>query len=59
MMHLPDRMKEIKKMPRQYIINVIHTKLEEKFREWVEKRVAQRHLEIKEKQKMFIELDLP
>ena len=32
LMHLPDRLSEIKKMPRQYIINIIHTKLEDKFR---------------------------
>ena len=57
MMHLPDKMKEIKKFPRQYLINIIHTKLGEKFRHWVDDRVNQRHNEIKEKQKMFIELD--
>ena len=57
MMHLPDREKEIKKFPRQYLINIIHTKLEDKFRNWVEERVNQRHNEIKEKQQMFIEVD--
>jgi len=36
MMHLPDRLIEIKKFPRQYLINVIHTKLEVKFRNWVD-----------------------
>ena len=57
MMHFPDKKKEIKKFPRQYLINVIHTKLGEKFRKWVDDRVNERHNEIKEKQKMFIELD--
>ena len=57
MMHLPDRKKEVLKFPRQYLINLIHTKLGEKFRNWVDERVNARHNELKEKQDMYIELD--
>ena len=35
MMYLPSRKPELEKLPRQYIINIIYTKLGDKFRSWV------------------------
>ena len=43
MMCLPDREKEMIKMGRQYLINVLYTRLGDKFKKWVDERVDQRH----------------
>ena len=56
-MCLPDREKEMKKMGRQYLINVLYTRLGEKFKKQVDKRVDARHQEVKEEGNKFIELD--
>ena len=56
-MCLPDRENEVKKLGRQYIINVIYTRLGEKFSNWVNERVDQRHQTVKEEGNKFIELD--
>ena len=42
-MCLPDREKEMIKMGRTYLINVLYTRLGDKFKQWVDKRVVQRH----------------
>ena len=39
--------KEIKKLPRQYIANVIYTKCGEQFSKWVDRRVEARNDKIK------------
>ena len=57
MMHLPDRKVEIDKLPRQYIINRIFTKVGEKFSTWVNEKVNQRHEKVKDEGKQYIELD--
>lgn len=56
-MCLPDRKQELDKLPRQYIINVIYTKVGEPFRQWVEERVGCRHEKVKEKDDLYVELD--
>ena len=56
-MCLPDRPKEIKKLGRQYIINVIYTRVGQKFKDWVDARVNARHEEVKVEGKKYIELD--
>lgn len=56
-MCLPDKKKEIQKLGRQYIINVIYTRLGDKFRLWVAKRVDARHQEVKEEGHKYIMLD--
>ena len=56
-MCLPDREKEMIKMGRTYLINVLYTRLGEKFKVWVDQRVEQRHLKVKEEQKKWIKLD--
>ena len=40
---LPIRKAEILKLPRQYLINVIHTIVGEPFAQWVKQRVDARH----------------
>lgn len=44
-------------MGRQYLINVLYTRLGEKFKKFVDKRVDARHQEVKEEGNKFIELD--
>ena len=56
-MCLPDRVNEIKKLGRQYLINVMYTRLGDKFKAWVDERVNQRHEEVKLEGKKYIELD--
>ena len=56
-MCLPDRENEIKKMARQYLINVIYTRCGDKFKKFVDDRVNARHLDVKEEGNKFIELD--
>ena len=56
-MCLPDRKKEIMKLGRQYIINVIFTRVGQKFKDWVDERVNHRHEEVKLEGKKYIELD--
>ena len=41
----------------QYIINVIFTRVGQKFKDWVDARVNQRHEEVKVEGKKYIELD--
>ena len=57
MMCLPDRQVEIDKLPRQYLINLIYTKVGEKFSTWVNEKVNQRHERVKDEGKQYIELD--
>ena len=57
MMHLPERKVEIDKLPRQYIINIIYTKVGEKFATWVNEKVNERHEKVKDDGKQYIELD--
>ena len=55
-MCLPDRKKEIIKLGRQYIINVIFKRVGKKFKDWVYSRVNERQ-NIKVQGKKYIELD--
>ena len=56
-MRLPDREQELKKLGRQYLINVLYTVLGDKFKHWVGQPVDQRHQEVKDDGKKYIELD--
>ena len=49
--------KEIEKMPRQYIANVIHTIVGKPFIEWIDAKLEARNLDLTEKKEMMIELD--
>ena len=54
---LPTGEKEIEKLPRQYIANVIHTIVGQPFREWMDAKLVERNQELTEKKDMIIELD--
>ena len=54
---LPTGEKEIEKLPRQYIANIIHTIVGKPFQEWIDAQLEARHAELAEKKEMFIELD--
>jgi hypothetical protein len=49
--------REIRKMPRQYICNVIFTCLKDPFQEWVNERCSQRNADIAVEHNLNIELD--
>lgn len=53
----PSVVKEVEKLPRQYIINVMYTILGRQFGDWVDERVNERHDGIIEDNEMYIELD--
>ena len=54
---LPIAQKEIKKLPRQYIANIIHTIVGQPFKTWVHGRVEARNQKVAEEGEMMIELD--
>ena len=54
---LPTEISEIKKLPREYLGNIIYTVIGEPFRTWVDQRVDQRNEKIVEDQNLAIELD--
>ena len=54
---LPSVLGERKKLPRQYIANVINTMVGAPFRDWVNQQVNIRHAKVKDDRNMNIELD--
>ena len=56
-MCLPDRPNETKKLGRQYIINVLYTRLGDKFKDWVDEKVNARHEKVKKEGNKYIELE--
>ena len=54
---LPIERKEIFKLPRQYIINVVNTIVGEPFVKWVQKRVDERHKKVADDTQPFIDFD--
>ena len=55
--YFPVEEKEVEKMPRPYIANVIYTICGETFRKWVEKKINERNHKLMEEQNMAIEMD--
>jgi len=53
---LPSVRREVEKLPRQYVANVIFTIVGEPFKKWVEQRVDDRHEE-RRKQEDTIQMD--
>ena len=49
--------KEVKKLPRQYIANVIYTVVGTQFAKWVEAQMKKRNDKIKADQDMMIDMD--
>ena len=56
-MCLPNREKEMIKMGRTYLINVLYSRLGEKFKLWVDKRVEQHLQKVQQEQNKYIRLD--
>ena len=54
---LPMAQKEIRKMPREYIGNIIYTLVGDDFRDWVKSRVDQRNTKVAEEGDMMIDMD--
>ena len=54
---LPLAEKEIKKLPRQYIANVIYSIVGDPFKQWVQFRVEARNNKVAEEGEMMIEMD--
>ena len=50
MQALPATMKEVVKMPRAYIANVIHTIVGKPFQDWVNRKVEERHQKVAQEQ---------
>ena len=53
----PTEAREIEKLPRQYIINVIYTLVGKPFELWVNQRIENRHAKIAEDRDLNIEMD--
>ena len=56
MMCLPVLAREIDTLPRQYVANLIYTVVGERFKQWVEQRVNERH-ELRRQQENTIHMD--
>ena len=54
---LPEVEKEIMKLPRAYIGNVMVTFLGNPFEKWVEKRIAERNAKLKNERELELEMD--
>ena len=54
--HLPIA-KEIKKLSRAYLGNVIYTIVGKPFKDWVDGKIKERHAKVKEQQDMLVSLD--
>ena len=54
---LPVVEKEVKKLPREYVTNVIQTLAKDDFSEWVKRRVEARNRKLVEDREMTIQLD--
>ena len=55
--YLPTENKEVEKLPRPYLANLIYTIVGEKFKEWVKQRVQDRTDKRTQDQDMAIEMD--
>ena len=55
--YLPAEEREIEKLPRAYLANLIYTIVGERFRDWVKEKVDHRTQKILEDQDMAIEMD--
>ena len=55
-LYLPED-RDMHKVPRQWLINVVYTVIGEPFRAWVTNEIAHRNEELAKKQKLLIEMD--
>ena len=49
--------REIKKMPKQYVVNVCYKIIGHPFEIWVKKRITDRNAKVEEKRNLLIEVD--
>ena len=56
-MALPEPMKEVLKMPRSYISNVLYTMIGQPFKDWVNEQIEKRNAKIVEDQNLAIQMD--
>lgn len=54
---LPSEQREVEKLPRQYIANVIYTVVGPVFKQWVEGEINKRNAKIIEDQNLAIDMD--
>ena len=54
---LPVEPREVEKLPRGYIANIINTLVGDPFQRWVETRIADRHQKVQLEQNMTVNLD--
>ena len=56
-MALPEPQKEIEKLPREYIGNVVFTIIGQPFQNWVNQRIERRNAKISSDQNLSIQMD--
>ena len=54
---LPEPMKEVLKLPRAYIANVIHTMVGKPFSDWVDERIKVRNKKVTDERDLAIKMD--
>ena len=54
---LPETEKEIDKLPRAYLGNVIYTRVGDQFKEWMDERIRIRNQKLADDQNMMINMD--
>ena len=57
MQALPITMKEVHKMPRAYIINIVYTLTGDSFKQWTENVIAQRNKKVAKDKDLVINMD--
>ena len=55
--HLPAEPREVEKLPRAYLANVIYTVVGDPFKEWVDEEIAKRNANIVKEQALAIDMD--
>ena len=55
--YFPDDNSEIKKLPRNFIIDLIYSAVGEEFRQWVAEKIKARNQKVVEKQNLDLKLD--
>ena len=54
---LPTENKELEKLPKQYVANIIYTIVGDDFKDWVQGRIDDRNEKVKKEKDMMVELD--
>lgn len=55
-LHLPDE-RDISRLPRQWIVNVVYSLVGDPFRQWISELIKKRNDHVAEKNDLMIELD--